>query len=286
MIEIETILQLIYRYELRGHLLEWAGIFRYLGTKVDGFTLEEWKNLKRAQIHDSIIQSLFRILGERGFLTSSSESYRIVREAELQRYFETVYKITEVIPKERFLQSSEKLLWTLLDSNVQIPTRISERFQYLNSWILHVIQTTKKRLIFIAPYYSAAGMQHLSVSLQTLLKYNQDVRIDWLIGEINNSENQNAFTYLLREIKATERIRIFQPENNHAQGLVLHAKLLLADGERGYLGSANFSRRGLQHQFEVGVALTKEHTMSLTMLVDHWILTEQFTPCCWGDIST
>ncbi|MEO3946217.1 phospholipase D-like domain-containing protein [Gorillibacterium sp. CAU 1737] len=276
--DIDALLQLIYRYELRGHLLEWAGIFRYLGTKAEGFTFEEWKKLKRAHVHDSIIQSLFRILGELGLVTSTPQSYRIVKDTELQRLLETVYKITEVIPAEKFLQSSEKLLWTLLSSNVQMPIRIAERFQYLNSWILHLIQTTKKRLIFIAPYYSVAGMQHLSVSLETLLKYNEDVRIDWIIGETDNMENRKAFNYLLREIDVPGRIRIFHPDNNLAQGLVLHAKLLLSDEEKGYLGSANFSRRGLQHQFEIGVALSKEHTISLTMLVDHWIETAQFTP--------
>ena len=36
---------------------------------------------------------------------------------------------------------------------------------------------------------------------------------------------------------------------------MVHAKVMLADGERGYLGSANFSENGLHKSIEAGVGL-------------------------------
>ncbi|MFC4601818.1 phospholipase D-like domain-containing protein [Cohnella hongkongensis] len=196
-----------------------------------------------------------------------------MKEIEMQRFFEVAYAITDVISAERYLQTSEKILWTPPPSSVELSPRIADRFQYLNSWILHLIQRTSKRLIFIAPYYSVAGMEHLSVSLKALFETRQDVRVDWIVGECSNSENERAFEYLKRVFGSTEQIRIFHPVDPDEKGLVFHAKVLLSDEEKGYLGSANFSRRGLQHQFELGISLTKDQSVSLTMLVDYWIST-------------
>lgn len=278
MIKIDSFLQLIYRYGLRDYLLEWAGIFRYLGARSEGFKLQEWQALNRAQIHHTIIQSLFRILGEQKLVIEDTGRYILTQENELQRFFETMHVITEVVPMESYNKTEDKLLWTYWSDHVKTPSRITERFHYLNSWIQHLIQTTTKRLVFFAPYYSVAGMKHLSVSLRSLLEFRHDVRVDWIIGEADNIENQRAFSYLFQHLGPSPLLRVFQPADAFEQGLVFHAKVLLSDDERGYLGSANFSHRGLHNQFELGVSLTKDQSSSLTLLIDHWIASSQIIP--------
>ena len=48
----------------------------------------------------------------------------------------------------------------------------------------------------------------------------------------------------------------------------IHAKLIVADRTRGYLGSANLSGGGLDKNFEAGVALTPEQADALERLID------------------
>lgn len=252
-------------------------MFRYLGAKREGFTIQEWKNLNRKIVHDSIIDSLFRLLEEEKLLSYSQGYYKINHENRLQRHFEAVHLLTETIDEEELFKEKSKLLWTVLPNYSLIPSHITDNFQHLNSWIQHIIQTTMSRLIFIAPYYSVAGIKHLSTSLSALLELKDNVEVDWIIGETENDGNKRALDYLLGTLGAS-RIRVFEPIDNKKQTLVNHSKALLSDNERGYLGSANFSHRGLHNQFELGVKLTKEQTLSLTLLVDYWIKSSQLIP--------
>ena len=48
----------------------------------------------------------------------------------------------------------------------------------------------------------------------------------------------------------------------------MHAKLIVADHTRGYLGSANLSGGGFDKNFEIGVALASEQAGALERLVD------------------
>jgi phosphatidylserine/phosphatidylglycerophosphate/cardiolipin synthase-like enzyme len=47
----------------------------------------------------------------------------------------------------------------------------------------------------------------------------------------------------------------------------LHAKMMIADGERGYLGSANLSGRAFDENLEVGLALTPSQAKALDEMI-------------------
>lgn len=278
MFRIESLIQLVYRYELRSYLLEWAGIFRYLGSNPKGFTLLEWKALSRGDIHNTVIESLFRILGEQQLIKVKDGAYQVIQEHELQRLFETIGLLTELIESDAVMKNNDKLLWTQIPDYNDVPIKISRQFQSLNSWIQHLIQLTRKRLIFFAPYYSIAGMEHLLISLSTLLEIRQDVTVDWIVGETKNLANQKAFEYLSKKLGSVSQIQVYEANGASNKRLAFHAKLLLSDNEKGYLGSANFSHGGLHNQFELGVRLTKEQTRSLSTLIDYWITSYKVIP--------
>ncbi|MCL5073983.1 MAG: phospholipase D-like domain-containing protein, partial [Actinobacteria bacterium] len=46
-----------------------------------------------------------------------------------------------------------------------------------------------------------------------------------------------------------------------------HAKLLIVDSKRGYLGSANFTKQGLTSRFEVGVELNEQQSRCVDKLL-------------------
>jgi phosphatidylserine/phosphatidylglycerophosphate/cardiolipin synthase-like enzyme len=48
----------------------------------------------------------------------------------------------------------------------------------------------------------------------------------------------------------------------------MHAKFVVADGRRGYLGSANLTSFGLTQHVEVGVGLTAPQAQELLRLID------------------
>lgn len=56
-----------------------------------------------------------------------------------------------------------------------------------------------------------------------------------------------------------------------------HAKLLLVDGLRGYLGSANFTTGGLERYFEIGVTLSTPQAVAIENHLVPTLLAEIFT---------
>ncbi|MGN7384060.1 phospholipase D-like domain-containing protein [Paenibacillus sp. SAFN-117] len=256
------------RYNLKENVLEWAGLFRFLGHDSREFAIAEWTNLLKKSIHPDIIRSFFRILVDEKKIIIKNGIVNIQDEQQLQRDFEVVHSIINLL-SDLSIESHSKLLWSV-PQGYQIPKKIADQFDHLNSWIQQLIQNTNDRLIFFAPYYSEAGLRHFSLSLRTLISVKKEVKIDWILGEVHNEENEKAINFLNQTFDP-QRINIYLPKNLNERDLVIHAKVLISDNERGYMGSANFSKGALISQFELGVTLSKSQVESLIKLIDYWI---------------
>lgn len=94
-----------------------------------------------------------------------------------------------------------------------------------------------------------------------------------MVNDIEERNNLNAFNFLKENFTSlnNNKIRIFEPFEKENNKLWFHAKLLLVDNKMGYMGSANYSQRGLSSQFEIGVPLSGDQTKYLTKLIDYWL---------------
>jgi phosphatidylserine/phosphatidylglycerophosphate/cardiolipin synthase-like enzyme len=82
-----------------------------------------------------------------------------------------------------------------------------------------------------------------------------------------NGLNQRAIRELIdgkEGMIIRQRIRILS-DTKESPGFI-HAKVVVVDGERGYLGSANLSRSGLSSNFEIGTALAHDQAETLDRL--------------------
>lgn len=262
---------LIKKHKMDNLVLQWAGIFRYLYARdSQGFTLKRWISLNETELDYGIASSIFVLLEEGSLLEKRDGKYIIIKERELQTFFETLNVFLNI--ELQFLYNKpEKLLWTIPKNN-GIPKRISSAFNHLNSWIQESIQTTSNRLILFSPYFTELGIRHLMVSLKAITKNRSNLIIDWFTSDLTLSSNKKAFAYLMNELSTSNnKIRIYEPKDIKDNHLWFHAKLLLVDGVKGYMGSANFSQRAFDDQFEIGIPLGKEHSKVLTELIDYWI---------------
>lgn len=265
---LQKLVKFFLRYDLHQNVLEWAGLLRFLGHSKKVFTIEEWIHLLKNSVHTDVIQSFFRILADEKKILSRNGFITINDESSLQRDLEVVHSILNVIKNTNFEEQS-KLLWSVPVGS-RIPSRIARNFDHLNSWIQQLIQNTNERLIFFAPYYSEAGLKHFSVSLTTLLSIKKEVCVDWIFGELNNEENEKAIKYLKQNFTSSN-IKIYLPKSSHERDLVIHAKVLISDKSKGYMGSANFSKGALLSQFELGTILSIYQIESLVKLIDYWV---------------
>ncbi|MBK5495899.1 phospholipase D-like domain-containing protein [Bacillus sp. TH13] len=273
------LINLTKKNKLDSALIKWAGIFRYLQCiQPNGFTLKEWISLNKQHIDEGIAHTLFRILEDMELIKQSQNKYIVINDIQLQRIFELA-EIVGSFDYDSLETENEQLLWTIPHGiNPVIPRRISKHFEYLNTWIQNLIQTANKRIIFFSPYYSVAGIQQLMISLKALSENKSGITIDWIVNDYDLDMNRKAFEYLLEQsLHENIQMRIFEPLEKQEKKLWFHAKLLLIDQEKGYMGSANFSERALQTQFELGVPLNEQQTKSLVQLIDFWIVSGQFS---------
>ena len=271
------LLLLVDRYQLKDYLIEWAGILRYLGTRKGGFTIKDWIDLSKAEIDESIALVVMDCFCELDLIKYKDEVYTVVNDPALQETLVTLSNMIKVLPQSVFFDG-EKLLWTLPKQYFNVPNHIANNFGYLNTWINNIIQTTNKRLIFLSPYYSVAGISQLMISLNALLSV-KNISIDWVVSDYENTDNIRAFELIRKELTNVyndSKIRFFQPYDEKDNGFSFHAKLLLSDNRKGYIGSANFSKRGLDTQFEIGLTIDSKKTKTLTKLVDFWIEEQVF----------
>lgn len=265
---LHKLVKFFLRYELHQNLLEWAGLLRYLGHSEKVFTIEEWTCLLKGNVHTDVVHSFFRILADEKKIVNRNGLISINDELSLQRDLEIAHSILNVILNIKF-EDQSKLLWSV-PIGTNIPSRIAGNFDHLNSWIQQVIQSTNERLVFFAPYYSEAGLKHFSISLSTLLSIRKEIRVDWIFGEINNEENEKAINFLKQNF-ASSNCNIYLPKSSDERDLVIHAKVLISDKSKGYMGSANFSKGALMSQFELGTILSRQQIESLLALIDYWI---------------
>lgn len=267
----------IKRYRLEDFIIEWAGIFRYLSVRKQGFYVEDWLKLSKANVDDNLAYTFLGLLEKLNLIKSENKTFVISNEIELQRSLEAVASIVNIMPDSLF-EEEDKLLWTLPKEYMSIPSKIAHEFNYLNSWVNSMIQTTTSRLIFLSPYYSVAGIKQLLVSLKTLLN-NKNICIDWIVSNESNADNIKAFEYIKTQLSnkySNSKFRFYRPNDNEKEQFIFHAKLLVSDGEKGYIGSANFSKRGLDKQFELGVILNSKKSSTLSKLIDYWINNQVF----------
>lgn len=273
---LNKLLFLITKYNLSNNLIEWAGIFRLLGSRSMGFSLDDWLNLSNVSIQKELATSIIESLIDENLIIKNGQLYLVQDDLQLQRSLEMIYSVVQYFPGG-LLERGPKMLWTEPSDKIQIPQKILSQFDYLFSYINKMIQVTNNRLIFFAPFYSVSGILRLRTSITAILNHKNNLSIDWIIGSTSNADNVKSISFILENFHSTKNnvIRLYKASDRIENDFDFHAKFLLSDSERGYLGSANFSSNGLKNQFELGVALDNIQTKSLTDLIDHWIKSEK-----------
>lgn len=96
----------------------------------------------------------------------------------------------------------------------------------------------------------------------------------------NEGLNRNAVSILLEGSDGTlirNRLRVLKSTKS-LSGL-FHAKFVLVDRQRGYLGSANLSVNGLERNLELGTSLSADEARTLDDLVTYLEATGELEDC-------
>ncbi len=117
-----------------------------------------------------------------------------------------------------------------------------------------ILEDAEKEIIVFSPYWRADGVQSLlaAAGRQSYAGVNVAVfsqpRFWMTAGDV---EGLDFFVNALRAGGA--QVKVLSPRSEGGLTPILHAKLIIADGVTAYVGSANFTKSGLDHGLEAGV---------------------------------
>ena len=156
--------------------------------------------------------------------------------------------------------------WTHRSS---LSASLRNEFGNLDYFITELVSKARERLLLVAPYLSTPGMNRLRGPMAAAAEAGTLIRL--VTGDLQDSSSWNykAVTALVtgaegQIIRPRLRVLCAAPAS---LGFV-HAKVIVADYTKGYLGSANLSGGGFDKNFEIGVALAPEQAGALERLID------------------
>ena len=130
------------------------------------------------------------------------------------------------------------------------PAAVGE--QRLTGAVLHeLLVGVRERILLVS--YAAYTLPAVAADLE------QAAAAGCVVDVVFETEADSAGAYMGHEARPFSEVagirRWRWPPAQRSGGAVLHAKLLIVDGRRALIGSANLTRRALEHNLEAGILL-------------------------------
>ena len=149
-----------------------------------------------------------------------------------------------------------------------LPPPLHDRFGDLDQFVRDVISSATSSLLILAPYLSSSGLQALKGAIGVAAKNGAWIRL--VSGDLDADDERNLKA--LRQLTAgsdgraiAARLRVLAASSELP--VLIHAKSVIADKERGFLGSANMSWHGMERNFEMGVSVSRRQAEAIDGLV-------------------
>jgi phosphatidylserine/phosphatidylglycerophosphate/cardiolipin synthase-like enzyme len=152
-----------------------------------------------------------------------------------------------------------------------LPPATRDQFRDLDHFVRQLCASATKQLFLVAPYLSCAGLELLRPAIATSAQNGAWIRLLTSHLNQNSGANRRALNTLLNGNEGAlirNKLRILVATDKLPA--LVHAKIILVDHARGYLGSANLSQSALDQNFELGVALSENQVRSLESLLAYF----------------
>lgn len=149
--------------------------------------------------------------------------------------------------------------------------------QQITSRLLNLCRESDESLLLVSPYLEVSGINWLFPGLEGAMERGVDLTL--VSRELR--EGEPNFKAIERLVGVAEECEgeltvydYYQPRSDSDKPLyTLHSKVLVADDDTAYLGSANFTKYGFSENLEVGVVLDGDKVDQLTTLLSYLIET-------------
>lgn len=123
----------------------------------------------------------------------------------------------------------------------------------------NVLEEVEKKLVVWSPYWRKDGVRSLLAVAGRQSYVGINVTVFSQPKCRMKIADQDGLTFFIDTLRAAgAQVDVLAPNEYEGSTPILHAKLIIADGIRAYVGSANFTKSGLEKGIEAGVLLEGE----------------------------
>ena len=134
----------------------------------------------------------------------------------------------------------------------------------LVSHLVSLINFAEEELLVVGPYWSEEGVTELRSRIEVGKKTGLLATV-FTAANLNESNitGLNSFVRILTNDLGAQ-VRVLAPQRlERGYHPLVHAKVVVADRKRAYVGSANFSQNGLANSIEMGLGVTGTYALRL-----------------------
>ncbi len=187
---------------------------------------------------------------------------------------ETWSELTVGVPWESYAQAHGVLGGQFITDKTQALCSAPARFdlilaeQAMNSGLWggsllvamgKLLESVEKDLVVFSPYWRAEGVQSLLAAAGRQSYAGVNVTVFTQPKVWMKAGDEDGLAFFIKTLRAAGALtQVLVPRAHEGLTPTLHAKLIIADGVKAYVGSANFTKSGLDHGLEAGVLVEGE----------------------------
>lgn len=174
------------------------------------------------------------------------------------------YSHAHGVYEEQLITSSAK---ALCSAPSQLDIVLAEQSQNSGLWggsllvaLGKILEGVRRDLVVFSPYWRTDGVQSLLAAAGRQSYSGVNVTVFSQPKVWMKAADEDGLTFFVNTLKAAGALVHVLAPHAHGGSLtpILHAKLIIADGVKAYVGSANFTKSGLDHGLEAGVLVEGE----------------------------
>lgn len=228
------------------------------------------------ELSPEVAETFFDFLETRGYIDAGSDSADVEYESCMALIVDArrARRVLDTAAEGSTRQSFE-LVCTLPNRDPAFADRdpVDFRMQQITSRLLSLCREAQESLLVVSPYLELSGIEWLVPGLEGALERGVDVTL--VSRELEPGEpNYEAIRSLVEVATGYDgELAVYDyyehdPDTDRPL-YTLHSKVLIADDDVAYIGSANFTKYGFSENLEVGVVLTGDEVAELCRLVDY-----------------
>ena len=151
-----------------------------------------------------------------------------------------------------------------------LPPALRDQVADLDQLLRDLSLSARISILLVSPYLGAAGLRGMKGALAVAAEAGAWITVITAPLDDNEMRNRRA----IHELQDGEdggliarRLRVLVPAPTFEQ--LIHAKLVVVDRQRGYIGSANLSWHGMESNLELGVCFEPNQAAAVAAIFEH-----------------